>query len=294
MKKLSRDTVLNIIMVTIFALGVIVVAYPIISEHLNSRRQSRAISDYQTVIEDASETELSRMKVAVQLYNQTLYNCQKNGKPLPEGMTDYNEILNLNSDGMMGYIVIPMIDLELPIYHGTDESVLQVATGHLESSSLPVGGNSTHAVIFGHRGLPYVRLFNDLDQLEKKDYFELHVLNEVVCYEIYDISIVEPKELSSLRIMNDDDIVTLVTCTPYGINSHRLLVKGRRIEKSEVDLLISSEARKINGTYVAVVVVLVLWTFAMIFMIYYKSKHKPRRISHDELVRRRSILEKYK
>lgn len=293
MKSSSKDIVFNIVMLIVFVLGVAIVAYPVISDHRNSKIQSKAISDYKEVVDNASESQLERMKVAAQLYNQALYESQKGDKPLPEGTSDYEDILNINGDGIMGYIVIPMIDVELPIYHGTDENVLQVATGHSETSSLPVGGENTHAMILGHRGLPFVRLFNDLDQLEKGDYFELHILNDVLCYEIYDIVIVEPKELSSLRIMGGEDIVTLMTCTPYGINTHRLLVKGKRIEKSEVDLLVSSEARRINRTYVAIAVCLALWAAVMIFMICVSLKRRSRRISRDELLRRRRILDKY-
>lgn len=280
-------------MAIIFILGIAVVAYPTVSDYWNSRVQTKAIGDYRRSVENANAAELEKMKLGAQFYNRALFECQTAGRPAAESVSDYESVLNINGDGIMGYLVIPTIDVELPIYHGTDDSILRVAAGHSQSSSVPIGGENTHAVILGHRGLPSARLFNDLDQLEKGDYFEIHVLDETLCYEVSDISIVEPKELANLRIISGEDIVTLVTCTPYGINTHRLLIRGKRVESTDVDLLIYSEARRVNKAYVAIAVGLVLWTAAMTVLLYVSSKYKTRRLSREEYLRRRKILDKY-
>lgn len=280
-------------MAIIFILGIAVVAYPTVSDYWNSRVQTKAIGDYRRSVENANAAELEKMKLGARFYNRSLFECQTAGRPAAESASDYESVLNINGDGIMGYLVIPTIDVELPIYHGTEDSILRVAAGHSPSSSVPVGGENTHAVILGHRGLPSARLFNDLDQLEKGDYFEIHVLDETLCYEVSDISIVEPKELAELRIISGKDLVTLVTCTPYGINTHRLLINGKRVESTEIDLLIYSEARRINKAYVAIAVGLVLWTAAMTVLLYVSSKYKTRRLSREEYLRRRKILDKY-
>lgn len=293
MKRFLKEHCFNIIMMIIFLLGIAIVAYPTVSDYWNSKVQSRAISDYRNTVDRTDNSELERMKTAAILYNQALYSSQQSGKPVPEGTADYEDVLNINKDGIMGYLVIPTIDVELPIYHGTEDSILRVASGHSPASSVPVGGVNTHAVILGHRGLPSARLFNDLDQLEKGDYFEIHILNDMLCYEVSDIKIVEPRELARLRIIGGEDVITLVTCTPYGINTHRLLVQGKRVETTEVDLLIYSEARRINKAYVAIAVGIVLWTLSMIVLLYVSSKYKTRRLSREEYLRRREILDKY-
>lgn len=293
MKKFLKEHCFNIIMMIIFLIGIAIVAYPTVSDYWNSKVQSKAISDYKNTVSKTANSELARIKTAALLYNQALYNSQQSGKPVSEGTADYEDVLNINGDGIMGYLVIPTIDVELPVYHGTEDSILRVAAGHSPSSSVPAGGENTHAVILGHRGLPSARLFNDLDQLEKGDYFEIHVLNDTLCYEVCDITIVEPKELADLRIISGEDIVTLVTCTPYGINTHRLLVQGKRVETTEVDLLIYSEARRINKAYVAIAVGIVLWTLSMIVLLYVSSRYKTRRLSREEYLRRRAILDKY-
>ncbi len=280
-------------MMLVFITGVAVVAYPTVSDYWNSKVQSRAISDYADAIGSKDDSEIKAIKLAAQMYNSELYGRQSLG--VSGGAAgDYEKQLNINGDGIMGYIVIPLIDVELPIYHGTDNKILQAAVGHSEMSSLPCGGGTTHSVLLGHRGLPSARLFNDLDQLSHGDYFEIHLLDEVLFYEVYDISIVKPRELDNLRIKKDEDLVTLVTCTPYGINSHRLLIHGRRIESRFKDHgLVFSEARKVNFAYVAVAVGIVLWTLSISVVMYLSSHFGNIRLSRDEVMRRRKILEKY-
>lgn len=293
MKEFIKRNYLNIILLIIFFVGVSLVIYPTVSDYWNSRVQSKAISDYKNTVNNASNSDLERMKLEAVFYNQDLYNRQQNGTPISDDTVNYDDVLNINGDGIMGYIVIPTIGVELPIYHGTEDKVLQVATGHAKASSVPIGGENTHAVILGHRGLPSARLFNDLDQLEKGDYIEIHVLDEVLYYEVYDVLIVEPEELNSLRIVSGEDIVTLVTCTPYGINTHRLLIHTRRVDVKDENQLIFSEARKIDKAYVAIIMGIVLWIFAMIILLYVSSKRRIRKISREEHLRRCEILDKY-
>ncbi len=294
MKEFIKKHCFNIIMAIIFILGIAVVAYPTISDYWNSRVQTKAIGDYRRSVENANAAELEKLKFAAQLYNESLYECQTAGRPAAESASDYESVLNINGDGVMGYIEIPLISVELPIYHGTADDILRVAVGHSPSSSLPSGGANTHAVLLGHRGLPTARLFNDLDQLSHGDYFEIYTLGDVLTYEIYKIETVEPKDLNKLRIESGEDLVTLVTCTPYGINSHRLLIHGKRIDsKINSKLLIYSEARKVNTAYVAVAVGIVLWVLAMIVIMYISSRWSRSKLSRDEIIRRREILAKY-
>lgn len=294
MKEFIKNHCFNIIMAIIFILGIAVVAYPTISDYWNSRVQTKAISNYRNSVENANAAELEKLKFAAQLYNESLYECQIAGRPADESASDYESVLNINGDGIMGYIEIPLISVELPIYHGTADDILRVAVGHSPSSSLPSGGVNTHAVLLGHRGLPTARLFNDLDQLSHGDYFEIYTLGDILTYEIYKIQTVEPKDLNKLRIESGNDIVTLVTCTPYGINSHRLLIHGKRIDSiNSSKLLIYSEARKVNTAYVAVAVGIVLWAIAMTVIIYISSRWSRSKISRDEIIRRREILARY-
>lgn len=293
MKSSLKDRWFNILMITIFIIGVAIVAYPTVSDYWNSKVQSKAISDYKKTVENTSNYQLEKLKLEAKTYNQALYESQVFASVMPDNISDYEDVLNINGDGIMGYLIIPVIDVELPIYHGTEEKTLQVAAGHSQVSSLPCGGENTHSVILGHRGLPSARLFNDLDQLEEGDYFEIHILDETLVYEVYETLIVEPQELANLRIKSGEDKVTLVTCTPYGINTHRLLVEARRVYETDENKLIFTEAKRINRAYVAIAAGIVLWTISIFMLIYFSSKHRSRKISHDEYLRRRGILDKY-
>lgn len=293
MKQLIKKHGFDMLMVLICIIGVLIVAYPSVSDYWNSKVQSKAISDYKNTVAKTSDEKIERMKLAAKLYNQELYNIQARGKSTTEENTSYEEILNINGDGIMGYLVIPAIDVQLPVYHGTEEKILQVGAGHSDISSLPIGGENTHAVILGHRGLPSARLFSDFDQLVVGDYFEMHVLNDVLYYEIYDIAIVEPKELNNLRIKQGEDLITLVTCTPYGVNTHRLLVYGRRIDSIDEEIYVFADAKKISYIYVAIAIGGALWLLAMIVLIYVSTKHGNGKLSYKERMRRRKILSKY-
>ena len=220
-----------------FLTGISLMLYPAVSDAWNSLHQSRAIETYSERVAELNDFDYERLWADAEEYNRRLA-----GKEADEGAEalreQYEALLNVSGNGMMGYVEIPSIHTALPIYHGTDEAVLQIAVGHLEGSSLPVGGEGTHCVLSSHRGLPSARLFTDLDKLEEGEVFLLHVLGETLAYKVDQILVVEPDETEALSIEEDRDYCTLVTCTPYGVNSHRLLVRGCRTEyeKQEEDV----------------------------------------------------------
>ena len=224
----------NILIALIFLAGLSVLLYPSVSDYVNSLHASRAMASYDKAVESLEEEDYTQEWEMARAYNTYLTKYSGLGAAAvteSEREDDpYETLLNVGSDGIMGVIKIPVIDVRLPIYHGTEEGTLQTAVGHYEGSSLPAGGESTHAILTGHRGLPSAKLFTDLDRLEVGDVFYIKVLGEILEYQIDQIETVLPHELDSLSITPGEDYVTLVTCTPYGINSHRLLVRGTRIE----------------------------------------------------------------
>ena len=241
-----------LLLTAMFFVGLSVLLYPTLSNCWNSRVQSRAIQNYEQVLQ-----ELDAEACAQQFEAADLYNARLRQLSFPLLQTNraqgYTELLDVSGSGVMGYLSIEKIGVEMPIYHGTSEPVLNIAAGHLEGSSLPVGGAGTHAVLSAHRGLPSARLFTDLDRLETGDSFTITVLNRVLTYEIDQILIVEPDETEPLRIIEGEDCCTLFTCTPYGINTHRLLVRGRRAETASARpaLLVANEACRIDPMLVA-------------------------------------------
>ncbi len=225
-KKSNRAT--TIVLVIVFLVGLSVMLYPVISDWWNTKVQSRVVASYQKAVNELDDDTEKKLIERAHDYNEKLARL-----PMPlidyEQVSDYYEILDITGTGVMGIINIPQIGVELPIYHGTSEGVLNVAVGHLQGSSLPVGGEGTHAVISAHRGLPSAKLFTDLDKLVEGDEFTITVLKEIYTYEVEEINIVLPDETEKLSILPDRDLVTLMTCTPYGINTHRLLVRARRV-----------------------------------------------------------------
>ncbi len=227
----------DILPILVILAGLLVLLYPTISNFLIEQNASRAIASYDAATVDLGQEEREQMLADAHAYNDVLAASSGAGTPASEGgepaqvgeTLAYDDLLNLNGDGMMGYIIIPKMNVELPIYHTVEEKVLQVGVGHMESSSLPVGGESTHAALSGHRGLPSAKLFTDLDQMEVGDQFYIKVLGETLAYEVHEVETVLPTETESLAIQPGQDLVTLITCTPYGINSHRLLVHAHRI-----------------------------------------------------------------
>lgn len=223
----------TILLVFILIIGLSLLLYPTFSDWWNSFHQSRAIVSYSEVVANFDDDKYAELWTSAREYNQSLLN-RENSFYLPEERQEvYQSLLNIGGNGIMGYIEIPELKITLPVYHGTDEAVLQIAVGHLDWSSLPVGGSGSHCVLSGHRGLPSARLFTDLDKMLEGDIFLLRVLDEVLTYEVDQIRIVLPHEVDDLMIEADKDLCTLVTCTPYGINSHRMLVRGHRIENQE-------------------------------------------------------------
>lgn len=241
------------LMVVLLLAGLSLLLYPTVSDYWNSLHQSRAIADYVESVAQMDDAEYDALWEAAREYNEALAQHSGALSSCSPDTQSYEELLNISGLGIMGYIEIPDINCSLPIYHGTDDTVLQVAVGHLTWSSLPVGGESSHCVISGHRGLPSAKLFTDLDKLSKGDIFILRVLDEVLTYEVDQILTVEPNELDSLSITPGKDYCTLVTCTPYGINTHRLLVRGHRIENIEQSdsIWVTAEAGQIDPLIVA-------------------------------------------
>lgn len=214
-------------------IGLSLLLYPSFSDYWNSFTQSKAITSYAEQVANLDSEEYDHIWSAAYEYNVSISDRRNIFLLSDEQRKEYNSLLNLGGDGIMGYIDIPSIDVLLPIYHGTTEAVLSVAVGHLDWSSLPVGGTGTHCVVSGHRGLPSAKLFTDIDKLAVGDYFMMNILDEVLTYEVDQIRIVLPDETDDLLIEEGKDLCTLVTCTPYGINSHRLLVRGHRVDNIE-------------------------------------------------------------
>ena len=219
----------SIALAVVFLVGLGLLLYPTVSNWWNSRRQSQAIVEYTEQTSAMDEAHVAELLEAARQYNAGLAADEGRFTPTPADTTEYENLLDVSDTGIMGYLEIPKLDVSTPIYHGTDESVLQSGAGHLEGSSLPVGGKGTHAVLSGHRGLPSSKLFTDLDDMEQGDVFMIHVLDRTLTYQVDQIVTVDPYDMDDLAIDPDQDYCTLVTCTPYGINSHRLLVRGHRI-----------------------------------------------------------------
>ena len=265
----------TILLLIVFFIGLSLLLYPSVSDYWNSMHQSRAIASYAGEVAQLDTQRYDALWEAARGYNAALAGRSNTYLLTEEQKAQYEALLDVAGLGVMGYVEIPAIKCALPIYHGTDEAVLQIAVGHLEWSSLPVGGESTHCVISGHRGLPSARLFTDLDKLVGGDIFLLRVLDEVLTYEVDQIRIVEPQEVDDLGITAGEDLCTLVTCTPYGINTHRLLVRGHRVENraDAAGVRVTADAILIDPLLTAplaavpMVLLLVLWV-----MIHYRKK----------------------
>ena len=259
----------TIILVAIFMAGIALIGYPSFSDYWNSFHQSRAIMNYTETVANMDQEKFDALIKEAQDYNAKLAKTGINWTMTDEQQEEYDSLLNFDGTGDMGYINIPKINVELPIYHGTSDSVLQTSIGHLAETSLPVGGESTHTVLSGHRGLPSAKLFTDLDKLSEGDTFTLNILNQTLTYEVDQIRIVEPTDLSDLQIVEGQDLCTLVTCTPYGINTHRLLVRGHRIANQNGEAQVIADALQIRPIYimpfVAVPILLILIIAVLIF-----------------------------
>ena len=268
-----------------FLAGLSLLLYPTASDYWNSMHASKAVADYSAEVTQLTKTQYDEIWAAAAAYNQSLRDRSGSFYLTDEQKEQYASQLDVNGTGIMGYIEIPNIKLSLPIYHGTEDSVLQIAVGHLEWSSLPVGGEGTHCVLSGHRGLPSAKLFTNLDQLVEGDTFVLRVLDEVLTYQVDQILIVEPEDTDALKAEEGKDLCTLVTCTPYGINSHRLLVRGHRIEnQAQAEAIrVTSDAMQIEPLLVAPAVALpVLLLLLLVLLLPGNKKKSNGGKRHDE------------
>lgn len=251
--------------------GVALLLYPTVSDYWNSTRQTHAIAEYEEKLTQYDENTYSEIWKAAQEYNKELEGKINRFTLSEEENEEYLSLLNVDENGIMGYVNIPSINCTLPIYHGVDDAVLQIAIGHIAGSSLPVGGSSTHTLISGHRGLPSAKLFTNLDMLVEGDIFTLEVLNQTLTYEVDQILIVEPEEVDALKIEEGKDYCTLITCTPYGVNSHRLLVRGTRIENLKDMTRVVADAQQIDTVIVASVIASII-LLILILMLFNKKK----------------------
>ena len=279
MKKKSS----KIVIILIFLAGLSLLLYPLVANQWNNHKQKQLISNYESVISDKEAA--GNIDYAAEMKKAEAYNDALLPSILPDSFavadastetdSSYEDSLNIAGDGMMGIVEIPKIAIKLPIYHGTGDEVLQKAAGHLEGSSLPIGGESTHAVISAHRGLPSASLFTDLDQLEIGDHFLIHVLDETLCYEVDQILVVDPEDTSALAVEDGEDLVTLLTCTPYGVNTQRLMVRGHRVpyeEQAVADEQTPLSGFSLHTNYLLWVVVGIVITGVFILILFIREK----------------------
>lgn len=290
-----RRKLTNIVLGFIFLAGLSLMLYPSVSEKWNSFHQSRVVASYVKKIAQMGSGSYEAIKEEAKKYNDTLSGKSNRFILNEEEAEIYYDVLDPSGNGVMGYLEIPSIRVKMAVYHGTEESTLQVGAGHFAGSSLPIGGEGTHCVISGHRGLPSARLFTDLDKVEIGDVFQLQVLADTLTYEVDQIRIVTPKELDDLEIEEEKDYCTLVTCTPYGINTHRLLVRGTRIENpvKEQRVHITTEAQNIEMHMVlpAAAIPFLILFLVLLFVDYRKNKiviqERPEKCEggdHDETI----------
>lgn len=270
----------TVIVVAVMLLGVGIIAYPTFSDWWNSFHQSRAIASYAEAVNSIDQETIDAMLEEAHAYNERLYGKAGRYQPSEEENAKYLETLDITGTGIMGYIQFERLGINYPIYHGVDESVLQIAIGHIQGSSLPVGGDTTHVAISGHRGLPSAKLFTDLDKAVEGDTFTITVLNQTMTYQIDQIRIVDPGDTSELDIMKNRDLVSMITCTPYGINSHRMLVRAHRVDNAASIVAIPAEAVLIPN-YIAVPMagVPMLFTYLIGALVYYRVTD--RKINHE-------------
>ena len=258
----------TIILLVSFFIGLSVLLYPSISSYWNAKTQSEAIVDYEAMLSQYKPEDYTALFEEADAYNKSLSQLDE---PLVEHnrLKDYNSILNIGGTGMMGYITIPKISQELPVYHGTSDGVLSVAVGHLQGTSLPVGGESTHCVVSAHRGLPTAVLFTHLDRMEIGDIFYFTILDRTITYQVDQIRIVEPDDTSLIQIKDGKDYCTLLTCTPYGINTQRLLVRGHQVDETQTrNLYVSNEAYHIEPLIVMPIVALPIIFVLLIYVMF--------------------------
>ena len=273
-----KERAFTLILVSMMVVGIGLLAYPTFADYWNSLFQSRAVMSYAEYISNMTDEEYAQLLKEAREYNEILTKRGISWAMSEEARAKYKATLNASSTGIMGYIQIRKIDILLPIYHGTEEDVLQTSIGHLEQSSFPVGGEGTHCMLSGHRGLPSARLFSDLDKLKEGDTFSLTVLNETLSYEIDHIWIVDPSDYSHLQIEEGRDLCTLITCTPYGVNTHRLLLQGHRIPNADGEAMVIADAIQIQPVFIAPFLALPILVVLLIYVLISTSmKYRKRR-----------------
>ncbi len=287
-KQRRGPSISTIVLVIILLVGVGILLYPSVSDWWNSMHATRAIASYVTAVEDLSGQEREAMLEAAREYNSRLANGV-NFTLTDEQRAEYDSLLDITGTGIMGYVQITSIGVNLPVYHSVDEAVLQIAVGHIPGSSLPVGGERTHAILSGHRGLPSAKLFSDLDQMVEGDTFTLNIMDQTITYMVDQIRIVLPEETDELAITDGKDYCTLVTCTPYGINTHRMLVRGKRIDNIIGEVVVVSEAVRIPNYIVAPAICIPLLFIILLIMLIYYRRLGPRKTEAELLDEMRKL-----
>ena len=270
-----KNKLINIFLILALVAGLSLLLYPTVSDYWNLLHASQAVASYDQAVKSMDEGKYDELLQRAGQYNRNLFLRGTLFALTDEEREDYNSQLDIDGSGVMGYIEIPTIKVSLPIYHGTSDDVLQVAVGHLEWSSLPVGGESTHCVLSGHRGLPSAKLFTNLDQLAEGDLFVIRTLDEVLTYEVDRILIVLPSELQALAAEEGKDLCTLVTCTPYGVNSHRMLVRGHRVDNQSEAVRLTADAIRVDPLLVAPIAAIPL-LLALLLLLAAAPKKKSR------------------
>ena len=267
-----KKHLVTLILMAIGLVGMGLIVYPTFADWWNNMHQSRAVASYVDAVANLDQGQYDEIIKAAEEYNARLAQSGVKWTMTEDEIAEYESLLDITDTGIMGYIEIPLINVTLPIYHGTDESVLQVAIGHLAGTSLPVGGASSHCAVSGHRGLPSAKLFTDIDKLMAGDTWTISVLGRVYTYEVDQIRVVEPTDLSNLQITDGKDYCTLVTCTPYGINTHRLLVRGHRIENAQGEMSVIADGVQIEPVYVAPFLAIPMLVLLFIFLMIMTSR----------------------
>ncbi len=281
-KKKRGPSISTIILIVILLAGVGIILYPSVSDWWNSMHATQAIAGYVTAVEDMSARDREEILEAARKYNASLEDGV-NFVLSDEAYAEYEKLLDITGTGVMGYVQISSIGVNLPIYHSVEESVLQIAVGHIPGSSLPVGGERTHSILSGHRGLPSAKLFSDLDQMVEGDTFTINIMDQTITYMVDQIRIVLPEETGDLAIEPGRDYCTLVTCTPYGVNTHRMLVRGKRIENIAGEVVVVAEAVRIPN-YMVIPAVGIPLLFVTLIITLTVSSVKGRRMTRKEIL----------
>ena len=282
-KKKKGVSLSTIILLVILLAGLGVMLYPTVSDYWNSFHQSRAINSYDEIVAGLDEADYEALFEKAEAYNEHLSSLAAPFSQADTLAEEYYSVLDVAENGIIGYVTIEKIGVELPVYHGTSDAVLNVAVGHLEGSHLPIGGESRHSVLSAHRGLPSAKLFTNLDKMEIGDIFTITVLNQMLTYQVDQILIVEPGQLEALNIVKGKDYCTLMTCTPYGVNSHRLLVRGTRIDNIPGTVVVHKEATRIP-TYIVAPAVAIPIVFLLLIVLLIIYRKKPEKVTTRDIM----------